>query len=55
MAAKSHDLLSENVKFLRITTGMIPESLVEIEAFPADLPMAAFSVAILNILMRSPG
>ncbi len=55
MAAKSYDLLSDNFKWLRMTIAMMPESLVEIEAFPAELSMAVFSVAILNISVRLLG
>ncbi len=33
----SHDLLSDNSKWLRMTTGIIPENFIEIEAIPAEL------------------
>ncbi len=52
MAAKSYDLLSDNSKWLRMTTGIIPGNLAKIEVFPAEWYMAPFLVAILNMLIR---
>ncbi len=52
MAAKSCDLYSDNSKWLRMTTGIIPENLVQIEAFTAEIQMFPFSVAILNMAKK---